>query len=77
MIPFDIETFHCYTQSMLYAHGPIPQLDTVQIDNAYNVDFLHSEVQLSQCRGLAESASKITLDPTKSRDFIHKAIREL
>ncbi|MCX4660427.1 helix-turn-helix domain-containing protein [Streptomyces uncialis] len=77
VIPFEIEAFSGYTQSMLFAGGPVPQLDTAEIDNAYSVDFLHSDIQLNQCRELIDSVSSVALDPIESRDFIHHVIREM
>ncbi|MEU0687134.1 helix-turn-helix domain-containing protein [Streptomyces uncialis] len=77
VVPFDIDAFHGYAQSLLHAGGPVPQLDTIQIDNAYSLDFLSADSQLAQCRTLIERASAVALTPVQSNDFIHKVIQEL
>ncbi|MFE9658752.1 Scr1 family TA system antitoxin-like transcriptional regulator [Streptomyces sp. NPDC005955] len=77
VIPFEIEAFSGYTQSMLFAGGPVPQLDTVEIDNAHSVDFLYADTQLHQCRELISSVSRVALDPIASRDFIHHVSQEM
>ncbi len=77
VVPFEIDEFIGYAQSMLYAGGPVPQLDTVQIDNAYSVDFLDAESQLAQCRTLIDSIARITLGPGESRKLIHTLSQEL
>ncbi|MGW8882787.1 helix-turn-helix domain-containing protein, partial [Streptomyces mirabilis] len=47
VIPFEAGAFPGAGQTVLYAEGPVPQLDTVQIDNSHGPLFLPSEPQLT------------------------------
>jgi transcriptional regulator with XRE-family HTH domain len=77
VVPIDIDGFVGFAQSMLYAHGPVPQLDTVQIDNAYSVDFLDSEGQLARCSRVIDSVRKLALGAAASRKLIHVISQEM
>ncbi|MFF2025270.1 helix-turn-helix domain-containing protein [Streptomyces sp. NPDC058171] len=76
VVPFNIDVFTGYAQSLLHAVGAVPQLDTIQIDSAYSVDFLSDNAQLDQCRALVERVSAVALTTGKSADFIHRIIQE-
>lgn len=70
IIPFDAGTFPGAGQTVLYAEGPVPQLDTVQIDNSHGPDFLHAEGQLEKYRAHLDWMEDLALSPEASRDFI-------
>lgn len=76
-LPFEAEGFPGAGQTVLYAEGVVPQLDTVQIDNSHGPDFLHAEVQLAKYRAHLDWMERIALSPTDSRDFIHGIARRL
>lgn len=63
--------------ALLYAEGPVPQLDTAQVDSVHGPDFMHSTDQLGRYRRLLEWMSKNALDAAASRDFIHRIRGEL
>ncbi|MEU1433656.1 helix-turn-helix transcriptional regulator [Streptomyces sp. NPDC005786] len=77
VIPFDAGAFPGAGQTVLYAEGAVPRLDTVQIDNSHGPLFVHSEEQLAKYRAHLDWMEGIALPPGKSRDFIHNIARQL
>ncbi|MEU8580596.1 helix-turn-helix domain-containing protein [Streptomyces abikoensis] len=63
------------SSSTLYVHGPVPQLDTVQIDVPTGSTFLHSETHLANYRTVVERMRQLAMSPRLSRDFIRSAMR--
>ncbi|MFG2180561.1 helix-turn-helix domain-containing protein [Streptomyces sp. L500] len=61
----------------LYAEGPVPQLDTVQLDQAHGPEFLFAESQLAKCRAHLDWMDGASLDPARSQDFIRTIARDL
>lgn len=77
VIPFEAGAFPGAGQTVNYLEGPVPQLDTVQIDSTHGPDFLHGEAQLTKYRAHLDWMERIALSPTKSRAFIHDISRSL
>lgn len=77
VVPFDSEDFAGAGHSLLYVSGPVPQLDTVQIDTAHDGVFLDAEPRLKQYRGRYERIEAIALAPAASRSLISRIIEEL
>ncbi|MEU3774858.1 helix-turn-helix transcriptional regulator [Streptomyces sp. NPDC032472] len=77
VIPFSAGAFPGSGQTVLYAEGPVPQLDTVQIDSTHGPEFLHGQAQLAKYRAHLDWAEDLTLSPAASRDLIHSIAREL
>ncbi|MFI6347872.1 helix-turn-helix domain-containing protein [Streptomyces sp. NPDC050560] len=77
IVPFTSEDFVEATQSVVYAHAVVPQLDVVQIDAVSGGSFLDAEADLRTYRTLLDSARKATLSPDESRTLIHHIAREL
>ncbi|GHF74714.1 transcriptional regulator [Streptomyces mashuensis] len=77
VIPFAAGGFPGAGQTILYACGPVPQLDTVQLDTSYGSVFIDSEMQLANYRRLFEKAEACALDEAASRTFIDGIIKEL
>jgi hypothetical protein len=77
VIPFDADGFAGASSTMLYAGGPVPQLDTVVRDSPQGTAFLNAESQLDRFRTLFRKVEKASLDPAPSRDFIHRLAKEL
>ncbi|RKN45762.1 helix-turn-helix domain-containing protein [Streptomyces hoynatensis] len=63
--------------ALLYAEGPVPQLDTVQLDSAHGPEFVHAELQLAKYREHLRWMDEACLSASASRDFIHAVAREL
>lgn len=76
VIPFTNERFIEVTQPVLYAHGTVPQLDTVQIDSAFGGRFLDAEADLKKYTGLLDIATDASLSENESRQFIHNIAQE-
>lgn len=77
VIPFDAGAFPGAGQTVLYAEGPVPQLDTVQIDSSHGPDFLHADGQLAKYRAQLDWSEELALSPERSRDLIREIARQL
>lgn len=76
VVPFSAGGFANAGSSTLYACGPVPQLDTVQIDVPTGVTFLHAETYLVNYRAVLDRMRERALEPEASLDFIRQAARE-
>ncbi|MET8943033.1 DUF5753 domain-containing protein [Streptomyces sp. NPDC004542] len=77
VIPTDQDGFAGAAASMMYLGGPVPQLDTGLRDGPTGVTFIDAEAQLKRLRTLFRRVEDASLDPTASRDFIHRLTKEL
>ncbi|WP_030945009.1 helix-turn-helix domain-containing protein [Streptomyces sp. NRRL S-646] len=77
VIPFDLDGFAGATNSMMYVGGVVPKLDTVVRDAPQGAGFIDSEAQLGAFRTLFRKVEAVSLDPQRSRDFIHRLAKEL
>ncbi|MFC8495347.1 helix-turn-helix domain-containing protein [Streptomyces sp. NPDC057235] len=76
VVPFDRQITSS-VHSMLYAGAEIPELDTVQIDTAFDGAFLDAEAQLVSYRHLLDSIEQVSLDVDESRKFIDRITKEM
>ncbi|MFF5131251.1 helix-turn-helix domain-containing protein [Streptomyces syringium] len=76
-IPFAVGGFPGAGQTVLYAYGTVPQLDTVQLDAAHTTVFLTADLQLENYRSLLNRMERKCLSPEKSRALIHTVKSEL
>ncbi|MFG2582376.1 DUF5753 domain-containing protein [Streptomyces malaysiensis] len=77
VVPFSNGTFAGSGQSINYFSGPVPQLDTVLLEQAHGSLLLDAEAQLEKYRLVIGKMEAIALKREESRDFIHGLIREL
>ncbi|MFD3381751.1 MULTISPECIES: helix-turn-helix domain-containing protein [unclassified Streptomyces] len=77
VIPFDLDGFAGAWSTMMYAGGTVPELDTVVRDAPHGVAFIDSQAQLSAFRTLFRKVKAASLEPERSRDFIHRLTKEL
>ncbi|MFF9125791.1 helix-turn-helix domain-containing protein [Streptomyces sp. NPDC014889] len=77
VIPFDLDGFAGAGSAMVYAGGQVPQLDTVVRDGPHGTVFIDAEAQLRRFRTLFRRVEAVSLEPTRSRDFIHRLAKEL
>ncbi|MEI5136625.1 helix-turn-helix transcriptional regulator [Streptomyces libani] len=77
VIPFTSEDFIEVTQTVMYASGVVPQLDTVHIDTPIGGRFLDAAADLDRYRTLLGLAERAALTPAESRSFLHHVAREL
>ncbi|GGZ56981.1 hypothetical protein GCM10010344_23730 [Streptomyces bluensis] len=77
VVPFETGPFHTSGQGFDYFHGPVSQLDTVQIDTDHGGELIDSPAPLERYRLVLDRMSATALDPAKSRDFITHLIKDL
>ncbi|MFD6416196.1 helix-turn-helix domain-containing protein [Streptomyces sp. NPDC060194] len=77
VMPFEAGPIPGAGQTVVYLEGPVPQLDTVQIDSAHGPEFLYQEAQLSKYRLQLDWLEHRALSPAASRDFIQSIARQL
>ncbi|MEO3752775.1 helix-turn-helix transcriptional regulator [Streptomyces sp. B6B3] len=77
VIPFSAGSFHGAGQSVLYAEGPVPQLDTVQLDTAYGAHFVDAPTPLANYRTLLGLMERSALSAAESRQLIRSIAREV
>ncbi|MEU5708982.1 helix-turn-helix domain-containing protein [Streptomyces flaveolus] len=77
VLPVEAGAFPGAGHAVLYAHGAVPQLDTVQLDSAHGGEFNHSEAQLAKYRAHMDWWHAHTLSPDDSRELIHAIARQL
>ncbi|MGR8009785.1 DUF5753 domain-containing protein [Streptomyces hypolithicus] len=77
VIPFKAGAIPGSGQSIYYAHGPVPQLDTVPLDQSHGLAFLDAENQLQNYRTLFTLIEAAAVSPAVTRDMIHNIGRHL
>ncbi|GAA1413859.1 hypothetical protein GCM10009601_00520 [Streptomyces thermospinosisporus] len=77
VIPFEREGFAGAASAMTYADGPVQKLDTVVRDGPHGASFIDAEAQLGSYREPFRRVKATSLDPQRSRDFIHRLTKEL
>lgn len=77
VIPFDLDGFAGAASAMTYAGGAVPKLDTALRDTPHGTAFIDSEAQLGALRTLFRRVEAVSLEPERSRDFIHRLTKEL
>ncbi|CAL9563364.1 DUF5753 domain-containing protein [Streptomyces sp. enrichment culture] len=77
IIPFDLDRFGATWTTMMLAGGAVPRLDTAVRDAPQGAALLDSEAQLDVFRTLFHRVEAASLDPGRSRDFIHRLADEL
>ncbi|WP_320781590.1 helix-turn-helix transcriptional regulator [Streptomyces sp. CRN 30] len=76
VIPFDLEGFGGSWTPLMLAGGAVPKLDTAVGDAPHATVVIDSEAQLSVYRTLLHRLEAASLDPTCSRDLIHRLATE-
>lgn len=77
VVPFAAGSFPGAGQTVNYLHGPVPQLDTVQVDSSHGPEFLGDQAQLNKYRTHLDWMERIALPTAPSRDFIHEIATHL
>jgi transcriptional regulator with XRE-family HTH domain len=77
VIPFDLDGFARASSTMTYVGGPLPKLDTVVRDAPHGSCLIDSEAQLASYRTRFRMLDAVSVDPDRSRDFIHRLAKEL
>ncbi|GAA2298288.1 transcriptional regulator [Streptomyces violaceusniger] len=77
VVPIAAGGFHVAGISVTYATGPVPQLDTVQLDVAQDAAFLDGESQLLNYRAVMDRTEELALSEKESRDFIRETVQQM
>ncbi|MCP9944368.1 helix-turn-helix domain-containing protein [Streptomyces somaliensis] len=77
VIPFDAGAFPGAGQSVNFVCGPVPQLDTVHLDQSHGPVLLDAPPELEEYRLLLARMEAVALGPEESRDLIHHIARQL
>ncbi|MFJ6939415.1 helix-turn-helix domain-containing protein [Streptomyces sp. NPDC101132] len=76
-IPFTAGGYPGAGQPVYYVHGPVPQLDTVQLDQSHGVVLLDAEAQLAKYRRVLDRLEALALDEPRSRDLLQSITKTL
>ncbi|WP_121709595.1 helix-turn-helix transcriptional regulator [Streptomyces sp. E5N91] len=76
VIPTHVDGFPGAGHALLYAHGPVTHLDTVQLDSAHGPEFTGAEAQLTKYRAQLDWMENAALSEAASRDLVRHVIRE-
>lgn len=77
VIPTDQDGFGGADASLMYMGGPLPLLDTGLLDAPTGTMFIDAQAELNRLRTLFRRVQTASLDPTASRDLIHRLVKEL
>ncbi|MFE5090004.1 helix-turn-helix transcriptional regulator [Streptomyces sp. NPDC056638] len=77
VIPFKAGGYPGAGQPIYYVHGSVPQLDTVQLDQAHGIVLLDAEAQLQKYRKVLARLEFLALDVAESRNLIHAIAQNL
>ncbi|MFF1921341.1 Scr1 family TA system antitoxin-like transcriptional regulator [Streptomyces sp. NPDC058221] len=77
VIPFEATYYPGSGQSLYYVRGPVPVLDTAQLDQSHGPVFIDAESQLAQYRLLLERLDAASLNEEQSQELIHKVAQSL
>lgn len=77
VLPFTHGAFPGAGRTVVHIEGPVPQLDTVQVDSSHGPTFLHAEGQLVKYRAQLDLLESLALPPEQSRDFIRQIAQQL
>jgi transcriptional regulator with XRE-family HTH domain len=76
VIPFSAGGFPSAGQSILFAEGPVPHLNTVHLDTVHGPAFIDAPTPLTNYRTVLDMMENCALPPTGSRDLIRSIARE-
>ncbi|KUF14969.1 helix-turn-helix domain-containing protein [Streptomyces silvensis] len=77
VIPFSVGGFVGAGQSVLYAEGPVPQLDTVQLDTSFGAHFVDAPTPLTNYRSLLDMMEQSALPTEESHQLLRSIALEL
>ncbi|KUN01319.1 hypothetical protein AQI95_30755 [Streptomyces yokosukanensis] len=77
VVPFDLDGFARASSTMTYMGGLLPKLDTVVRDAPHGSVLIDSEAQLASYRTRFRKVEAVSLEPDRSRNFMHKLAKEL
>ncbi|MER6300928.1 helix-turn-helix transcriptional regulator [Kitasatospora sp. NPDC001539] len=77
VVPFDVDTYPGAGENVTFAEGPVPELDTVQMDVSQGTLFFDAPADLAKHRAIFARMASTALSEDGSRDFIRSIKKEL
>ncbi|MGV9268446.1 helix-turn-helix domain-containing protein [Kitasatospora sp. NPDC003701] len=77
VVPFDVESLPGPSENFTYTQGPVPELDTVQIDISFGCPLFDAPAQLASYREILARMASVALSEEDSRDFIRSIQKEI
>ncbi|WP_210578102.1 helix-turn-helix transcriptional regulator [Streptomyces sp. GESEQ-4] len=77
VIPFDGTSFPTTGHGVDYFQGPVPALDTVEVDGAHGSQLIDAVGQLEKYRVVLDRMEAVTLKPAASRDLIRRIAQDI
>ncbi|MFI2228071.1 MULTISPECIES: helix-turn-helix domain-containing protein [Streptomyces] len=77
VIPYAAGAYPGAGQAIYYVHGPVPQLDTVQLDQSHGPVLIDAEAELDVYRHVLDRMEAIALPEAATREFIHDIAHDL
>ena len=77
IVPFEADGFAGISAPVVYANGPVSQLDTALVDTAHGGAYLGAVAQLHRYRVVLRTIEKMALGTVDSRDFIHRLVHQM
>ena len=77
VIPFDGTSFPTTGHAIDYFHGPVPTLDTVEVDTAHGSELADGAGQLEKYRLVLDRMEAVALKPGPSRDLVHRVTQDI
>jgi transcriptional regulator with XRE-family HTH domain len=76
VIPFDGTAFPTTGHAVDYFYGPVPALDTVEVDTAHGSELVDATGQLEKYRLVLDRMEAVALKPAASRGLIHRIAQD-
>ncbi|WP_369183542.1 helix-turn-helix domain-containing protein [Streptomyces sp. Y1] len=76
VVPFKIESLPGPSENFVYIDGPVPELDTVQIDISFGCPLFDAPADLASYREILGRMASVALAEDESRDFIRSIKKE-
>ncbi|MEU6233695.1 helix-turn-helix transcriptional regulator [Kitasatospora sp. NPDC047058] len=76
VVPFALDTFPGSGENLTFAEGPVPELDTIQMDVSQGALFFDSPADLAKHRVIFSRLDSTALSEQGSREFIRSIMKE-
>ncbi|WP_055534376.1 helix-turn-helix domain-containing protein [Streptomyces graminilatus] len=77
VIPFDGTSFPTTGHAVDYFHGPVPVLDTVEVDTAHGSELVDGAGRLEMYRLVLDRMEAVALKPAPSLDLIRRIAQDI
>ncbi|MEU4120192.1 helix-turn-helix transcriptional regulator [Kitasatospora sp. NPDC028055] len=77
VVPFAVDTFPGFGENLTFAEGPVPELDTIQMDVAQGALFFDSPADLAKHRAIFSTLDSTALSEEGSRDFVRSVMKDV